>query len=461
MYAVSDPLTLGLSRQSEVLAWLASAGFHVNPDVAACADAEAVRAYCEQALERREDLPYEIDGVVVKVDEVLLQEELGHTAKAPRWAIAYKFPPEERTTKLLDIDVSVGRTGAVTPFAVFEPVTVSGSTIQKATLHNEDEIERKGVLIGDTIIVRKAGDVIPEVVGPVVGLRDGTERAFSMPTCCPSCKSPLWREDGEAATRCTNVACPAQRLARLTHWASRGAMDIEGLGEEIIGRLIEQGMVADVAGFYYLSADGLARLDMGRTKIDGTPTLLGTVLATKILGQINASKERPVSVLLFGLGIRHVGITVAEALAEAFCSLDALGEADAQAIAEVENVGEKIAESVRAFFGNADNLEVLERLRSAGVRLAQTAEESRTHARPQTLQGLTFVLTGALESYTREEAAAALKGLGAKVAGSVSKKTSYVVAGEAAGSKHDKAVALGVPVLSEQDLERIIMTGGL
>jgi len=456
MYAIADPRALGLARQSDVLDWLRLAGFHVNPDVVTCADAVAVHDYCDQALERRDDLPYEIDGVVVKIDELAMQEELGYTSKAPRWAIAYKFPPEEKTTRLLDILVSVGRTGVLTPFAVFEPVVVAGSTIQKATLHNEDEVVRKGVLVGDTIIVRKAGDVIPEVVGPVEGLRDGTERAFRMPSECPSCHGPVWREEGEVAVRCTNVACPAQRWARLIHWTSRGAMDIEGLGEEIIARLIHAGLVHDIADFYTLSREQLARLDMGRLRQDGTAVELGDVMAAKIAERIDASTGRPLSRLLFGLGIRHVGATVAEALAGAFGSIDALMTASADEVARVEGIGPKIAAGVAAFFDNPDNIEVIGRLRSAGVSLA---EERPEPTRPQTLAGLSFVLTGALERYTREEATAALKELGAKVSSSVSKKTSFVVAGDAAGSKYDKAVELGVPILTEDELATVLESG--
>lgn len=458
MYAVADPRRVGVSRQSELLHWLRAAGFHVNPDVVECASAEEVHAYCASALEKRDLLPYEIDGVVVKVDEFALQDELGYTSKAPRWAIAYKFPPEEKTTRLLDIQVSVGRTGVLTPFAVFEPVLVAGSTIQRATLHNEDEVRRKGVLIGDTVIVRKAGDVIPEVVGAVEGLRDGTERSFVMPMSCPSCDGPVWREEGEVAARCTNVACPAQRHERLLHFAGRGAMDIEGLGDEIIGRLVVAGLVCDVADFYRLSRDGLAGLSMGRTRQDGTPVLLGATVADKILANVEASKERPLSRLLFGLGIRHVGSTVAETFAAEFGSVDVIVAADSERLAAVEGIGPKIASSVRAFFDNPDNMDVIGKLRDAGVSLE---DERLTPSRPQTLAGMTFVLTGALERFTRDEAGAALKALGAKVASSVSKKTSFVVAGEAAGSKYDKAVELGLPILSEEDLVGIVESGQL
>ena len=296
-------------------------------------------------MERRGTLPYEIDGVVVKVDSFDLQDELGHTSKAPRWAIAYKFPPEEKTTILRDIRLQVGRTGAVTPLAEFDPVTVAGSTIARATLHNADEIARKDVRVGDTIVVRKAGDVIPEVVGPVTGMRPRDAEPFVMPQRCPSCASELWREEGEVAWRCTNVACPAQRLERLVHWASRGAADIEGLGDEIVMRLVDGGLVEDAAGFYTLTRSELAGLDMGRRRQDGTPVLLGDVVAEKIIANIDGSRARPLAKLLFGLGIRHVGATVAEALVGAFGSVPAMMTASSDSLAEVDGVGPKIAAS--------------------------------------------------------------------------------------------------------------------
>jgi len=464
-YQLVDPRALGFSRQSEVLDWLRRAGFRVNPDVEVCDDEEAVHAYCEEALGKRDDLPYEIDGVVVKVDEFAVQEELGYTSKAPRWAIAYKFPPEEKTSVLREIRIRVGRTGALTPTAEFDPVTVAGSTIARATLHNFDEIERKGLLIGDTIVVRKAGDVIPEVVGSVERLRDGSETPWEPPVSCPSCGGPVTRLEGEAVTRCTNAKCPAQRHERLLHWAGRGSMDIDGLGEEIMTRLEGTGLVRDIADLYSLSTEQLASLDMGRVKQDGTPVVLGETVARKLAASIEASKSRSLARVLFGLGIRHVGGTVAQALADAFGSMDALVEAAAREpvdgqdpIAEIEGVGPTIAGSVRAFFGNPENLELVDRLRERGVSMA---EERREAERPRTLAGLTFVLTGTLSKWTRDEASAALKGLGAKVTSSVSKKTSYVVAGEDAGSKFDKAVQLGVPILTEGDLERILETGEL
>ena len=474
LYAIADPRALNLTRQSEVLGWLRDAGFRVNPDVQPCSDADAVRAFCSAALEKRDELPYEIDGVVVKVDSLALQDELGYTSKAPRWAIAYKFPPEEKTTVLRDIVLQVGRTGAITPVAEFEPVVVAGSTIARATLHNEDEVARKDVRVGDTIVVRKAGDVIPEVVGPVLGLRPPDAMPWRLPDTCPSCAGPIWREEGEVASRCTNVACPAQRLERLAHWASRGAADIDGMGYEIVTRLVETGLLHDVSDYYTLTREQLATLDTGRVRVDGSAITLGETIAEKLVASIDASRTRPLARLLFGLGIRHVGSTVAEALSAAFGSIDALAEAAAfippvpgngltiaaalaaDPLASVEGIGPKIAASIRAFFANPDNVAVIERLRASGVVLA---EERQAPSRPQTLTGLTFVLTGALSAFTRDAAGGALKELGAKVSGSVSKKTSFVVAGEDAGSKYDKAVELGVPVLSEEDLVRIIETG--
>ena len=476
LYAVAEPRVLGVSSQTQVLAWLREAGFRVNPDVESCADVVAVRAFCVAALEKRDSLPYEIDGVVVKVDSLALQDELGYTSKAPRWAIAYKFPPEEKTTVLIDIVLQVGRTGAITPVAEFTPVVVAGSTIARATLHNEDEVARKDVRIGDTIVVRKAGDVIPEVVSPVLGLRPLEAEPWRLPVTCPSCAGPIWREEGEVASRCTNVGCPAQRLERLAHWARRGAADIDGMGYEIVTRLVETGLLHDVSDYYSLTLEQLAMLDTGRLRVDGSVITLGTIIAEKLVASIDASRTRPLSRLLFGLGIRHVGSTVAEALSSAFGSVGAIAAAAAvtpplpgggltiaaalaaDPLASVEGIGPKIAASIRAFFANPDNVVVIERLREAGVVLT---EERHTPTRPQTLSGLTFVLTGALSRYTRDQAGAALKELGAKVSGSVSKKTSFVVAGEDAGSKYDKAVELGVPVLSEEDLIRVVETGEL
>ena len=460
MYAIADDAALEVEGQWELLQWLRKAGFHVNPDVRLCTTAEEVRGFCRECLDRRESLPYEIDGVVVKVNDFARQRAMGFTARAPRWAIAFKFPPEEKTTLLRDITVQVGRTGALTPVAELVPVVVAGSTVARATLHNLDEVHRKDVRVGDTVIVRKAGDVIPEVLGPVLSLRSPEARIWEMPSVCPSCGSPVVRDPGEVAFRCISIDCPAQALERLLHWASRGALDIDGMGEEIVSRLVESGRVADVADYYSLSEEELASLDMGRVKADGEPVRLGHTVAKKLVAAIEASKGRSFARVLFGLGIRHVGKTTAEAIAAAYPSMDALAAAGEDELAGVYGVGPKVAHGMWLFFRTPDNVSVIERLRAAGVTMADEAVAVGEEV-PQVLAGLTFVLTGMLahSGMTRDEAGARLKAMGAKVSGSVSKKTSFVVAGENAGSKYDKAVALGVPVLDEAQLLNLLETG--
>ena len=461
VYAIGDERKLALDSQWELLQWLSKAGFHVNPDIELVHSAEEVHAFCERSLERRNSLPYEIDGVVVKVNSFAQQEAMGYTARAPRWAIAFKFPPEEKTTLLCDITVQVGRTGKLTPVAELDPVRVAGSTVARATLHNEDEVRRKDVRIGDTVIVRKAGDVIPEILGPVLSLRPEDAQPWSMPKTCPSCQSPVVREEGEVDYRCISIDCPAQAQERLIHWASRGAMDIDGMGEEIVGRLIECGRLTDVADYYTLDATELSLLDMGRQNKEGEPIRLGETVAKKLVAAIDESRTRPLARPLFGLGIRHVGKTMAEALAKAYPSIDALMVASEEDLAAVEGIGPKIARCVYLFFRTPDNVAVIERLRRHGVSLEDDVEAAAAEELPQTLAGLTFVLTGSLtqSGMTRDEAGSALKARGAKVSGSVSKKTSFVVAGEAAGSKYDKAISLGVPVLDEDALLRILETG--
>jgi len=459
IYAPADTTHENLpATQHEFLDALKQAGFHVNPDVAVRASRADVHAFCTAALNKRHDLPYEIDGVVVKVDNFALQEQLGYTAKAPRWAIAFKFPPEEQTTVLREIRIQVGRTGTLTPVAEFDPVLVAGSTIARATLHNEDEIARKGVLVGDTIIVRKAGDVIPEVVGPIESLRDGTQAPFHMPAQCPSCGSEVHRTPGEVALRCENINCPDQRIERLRHWVSRGAADIEGMGTETINALIAADLLRNVADFYTLTYEQLRDLPLGRTKQDGSEVTFGEIMAKKVLATIEESKTRPFARLLFGLGIRHVGTTVSEQLTDHFTTLDALMAASEEELSSLDGVGPQIAYSCKNFFSLPENRAVLQKLVDAGLNFENQAA-SADDMPEQTLAGLTFVLTGALENLTRTEAATELKRLGAKVTGSVSKKTSYVVAGADAGSKYDKAIALEVPVLDEAALLRIIETG--
>lgn len=464
IYAVADEGPLDVHSQREFLNWLRSCGFNVNPHARRCLSAQEVHDFCAQALEQRGDLNYDIDGVVVKVDSFASQEALGFTSRAPRWAIAFKFPPEEKQTVLREIRIQVGRTGVLTPVAEFDPVTVAGSTIARATLHNLDEIRRKNVREGDTIIVHKAGDVIPEVVGPVLSLRPADAVEFQMPTTCPSCGSPVIQEEGEVAFRCVSIDCPAQAVERLIHWGSRKAMDIDGLGDELINRMVEEGVLSDVADFYdKLTEETLANMPTGRVydtdtadHLSGDSIPVGHTIAKKVMAKVEESKTRGLGRVLFGIGMRHVGANVAELLAQEFGSIQALATAPVEKIAEIPGIGPKIAESVHEFFSIPENVAVIERLRQAGVVLEEEKPENEL---PQTLAGLTFVLTGTLEHFTRDEAGAQLKAMGAKVSGSVSKKTSFVVAGEAAGSKLTKAESLGVPVLDEAALQQILETG--
>ena len=464
IYAVADEGPLDVHSQWEFLNWLRSCGFNVNPHARRCLSAQEVHDFCAQALEQRGDLNYDIDGVVVKVDSFASQEALGFTSRAPRWAIAFKFPPEEKQTVLREIRIQVGRTGVLTPVAEFDPVTVAGSTIARATLHNLDEIRRKNVREGDTIIVHKAGDVIPEVVGPVLSLRPADAVEFQMPATCPSCGSPVIQEEGEVAFRCVSIDCPAQAVERLIHWGSRKAMDIDGLGDELINRMVEEGVLSDVADFYdKLTEETLASMPTGRVydtdtadHLSGDSIPVGHTIAKKVMVQVEESKTRGLGRVLFGIGMRHVGANVAELLAQEFGSIQALATAPVEKIAEIPGIGPKIAESVHEFFSISENVAVIERLRQAGVMLEEEKPENEL---PQTLAGLTFVLTGTLEHFTRDEAGAQLKAMGAKVSGSVSKKTSFVVAGEAAGSKLTKAESLGVPVLDEAALQQILETG--
>ena len=464
IYAVADEGPLDVHSQWEFLNWLRSCGFNGNPHARRSLSAQEVHDFRAQALELREDLNYDIDGVVVKVDSFASQEALGFTSRAPRWAIAFKFPPEEKQTILREIRIQVGRTGVLTPVAEFDPVTVAGSTIARATLHNLDEIRRKNVREGDTIIVHKAGDVIPEVVGPVLSLRPADAVEFQMPATCPSCGSPVIQEEGEVAFRCVSIDCPAQAVERLIHWGSRKAMDIDGLGDELINRMVEEGVLSDVADFYdKLTEEVLACMPTGRVydtdtadHLSGDSIPVGHTIAKKVMAQVEESKTRGLGRVLFGIGMRHVGANVAELLAQEFGSIQALATAPVEKIAEIPGIGPKIAESVHEFFSIPENVAVIERLRQAGVALEEEKSENEL---PQTLAGLTFVLTGTLEHFTRDEAGAKLKAMGAKVSGSVSKKTSFVVAGEAAGSKLTKAESLGVPVLDEAALQQILETG--
>ncbi|WP_197373829.1 NAD-dependent DNA ligase LigA [Mycolicibacterium baixiangningiae] len=402
--------------------------------------------------EHRHDVEHEIDGLVVKVDEVSLQRRLGATSRAPRWAVAYKYPPEEAQTKLLDIRVNVGRTGRVTPFAYMEPVKVAGSTVGLATLHNGSEVKRKGVLIGDTVVIRKAGDVIPEVLGPVVDLRDGSEREFVMPTHCPECGTELApAKEGDADIRCPNSrTCPAQLRERVFHVAGRGAFDIEGLGYEAGIALLQAGVLTDEGDLFTLTEDDLLRTSLFTTQ-------KGVVSANgrRLLANLGKAKAQPLWRVLVALSIRHVGPTAARALATEFGSLDAIIEASEEQLAAVEGVGPTIAAAVKEWFTVDWHCAIVEKWRAAGVRMADERDASIA----RTLEGLSIVVTGSLPGFSRDEAKEAIIVRGGKAAGSVSKKTAYVVAGDAPGSKFDKAVELGVPVLDEDGFRRLLENG--
>src|ERR687893_1139060 len=402
--------------------------------------------------EHRHDLEHEIDGVVVKIDEVPAQRRLGSTSRAPRWAIAYKYPPEEATTKLLDIRVNVGRTGRVTPFAFMEPVTVAGSTVSLATLHNEQEVRRKGVLIGDRVVIRKAGDVIPEVLGPVVEARTGSERAFVMPTHCPECGTELRQmREGDVDIRCPNArSCPAQLRERIFHVAGRGAFDIEVLGYEAAVALLGAGVVTDEGDIFTLDEAELLKVDLFRTKAGNL-----SANGRKLLANLETVKDRPLWRVLVALSIRHVGPTAAQALARELRSMDAIEAADEERLAAVDGVGPTIAAAVREWVAVGWHREVIDKWRAAGVRMEEPVDESV----PRNLEGLSIVVTGSLDGFSRDEATEAIAERGGRAAGSVSKKTAFVVVGDAPGSKYDKAMALKVPVLDEAGF-RVLLADG-
>jgi len=438
-------------RQSQAYEAFAVWGLPTSDRVRVVPTLAMVEEFIAHYGEHRHDVEHEIDGVVVKVDDVSLQRRLGTTSRAPRWAIAYKYPPEEVTTKLLEIRVNVGRTGRVTPFGVMEPVRVSGSTVENATLHNEDEIKRKGVLIGDTVVLRKAGDVIPEIVGPVVDLRDGTEREFVFPTVCPACGTPLSRPAGEADTRCPNQrSCPAQLRERLFHLAGRGAFDIEVLGYEAAAALLESGLIVDEGDLFSLGSAELGGVPFF-TKQDGALK----ANAEKLIENLDAAKTRPLWRVLVALSIRHVGPTAAQALARVFGSIDAIREASAADLAAADGVGMTIAQSIGEWFEVDWHADIVRKWAAAGVRMA----DERTDEGPLPLAGLTLVVTGSLTDWSRDSATEAIQNAGGKVAGSVSKKTDFVVVGDNPGSKYDKALSLGVPVLGEPGF-RILLDDG-
>jgi DNA ligase (NAD+) len=441
-----------VDRQSAAYDRLRALGLPVSDRFRVVDDLEGVWAFIERTKDQRHSVEHEIDGVVVKVDQYALQRRLGSTSRAPRWAIAFKYPPEEATTKLLDIRVSVGRTGRVTPFAYMEPVKVAGSTVQLATLHNASEVARKGVLIGDTVVIRKAGDVIPEVLGPVAAARDGSEYPFEMPKKCPECGTELRPEkEGDADIRCPNArSCPAQLRERVFHVAGRGAFDIENLGYEAAVSLLTSGLLQDEGDIFFLDEEKLQRAAFF-TKKDGTLSANGA----KLLVNLETRKDVPLWRVLVALSIRHVGPTAAQALARDFRSMDRIMAATEEELAAADGVGPTIARAVREWFEVDWHRDVVEKWRSAGVRLADAGED----AGPGPLTGVTVVVTGSLRDYSRDEATAAIQERGGKVTGSVSKKTGFVVVGADPGSKYDKAVQVKAPILDDDGFAVLLADG--
>jgi DNA ligase (NAD+) len=440
-----------LDTHADTLDRLRGLGLPVEPHWQRCIGVGELLAFCREWEDRRRALDFDTDGVVVKVDQLADRRLLGATSKFPRWAIAFKFPAEQKTTLLKQIEVNVGRTGAVTPFAVLEPVFISGSTVSMATLHNADDIERKDIREGDWVLVEKAGDVIPRVIGPVLGRRPPDARPWEMPTVCPRCGATLHRAEGEVVWRCENTSCPAKLQRGLEHFASRSAMNVEGLGESLIAQLIAGGLVSDYADVYGLEAETLASLTSTSVRADGKTIerRFGEKNAAKVIAQLERSRANELWRLIYGLGIRHVGERAAQVLADACGSMDALGEASLEQLQEIREIGPVLAESVRSWFDEPRNRQLIERLRAAGVRM-EVPPEARAAPRGEgPLAGRTYVLTGTLRSMTRDQATAAVERLGGKVAGSVSRKTTAVIVGEDAGSKADKARELGVPAMDE------------
>jgi DNA ligase (NAD+) len=433
-------------------------GLPVESHWSRCHGIDALVAWCAAWQEKRRSLDFDTDGVVIKLDAVAQRALLGTTSKFPRWAIAFKFPAEQKTTRLRQIRVNVGRTGAVTPYAELEPVVIAGSTVSMATLHNAEDIARKDIRDGDWVIVEKAGDVIPRVVGPVISRREPGSTPWVMPTHCELCGSELQRPEGEVVWRCENTSCPAKLQRGLEHFASRSAMNIEGLGESLVSQLIEQQLVRDYADVYRLDAAQLAGLTSTSTRGDGKAIVrrFGEKNAAKVIGEIERSKTNELWRLIYGLGIRHVGERGAQVLARAFGSIDVLCAATVEQLQHTPEIGPVLAESVRGWLDEPRNRALLDRLRAAGVRTEIPAEERAALSTPGPLTGRTYVITGTLESMSREQATAALERLGAKVSGSVSKKTTAVVVGAEAGSKADKATALGVPILDEAALLELL-----
>ena len=430
------------SSHFEELEYLDKLGFNVNPVRIPCKNMQEIEKAIEKIGHDRENLTFGIDGAVVKVDDLKFREMLGTTSKTPRWAVAYKYPPERKETILKDIICQVGRTGVITPMAVLEPVNVAGSKISKTTLHNEDFIKEKGLKIGDTVVIQKAGDVIPEIVEVKKDKRTGNEKEFEMPRICPVCGAEAVREEGEAAIRCTGIECPAKLVRNLEHFVSREAMNIDGLGEKIIAQLLENNLIENIADIYTLTIDEIASLKKN-----------GKKFAQNLINSINTSKENDLYRLITALGIRHVGAKASKILARKYKTMEALSMATAEELSTINDIGPIVANSIREFFDQEQTKDLLEKLRQAGVNMESLEQEENIDNR---FEGKTFVLTGSLEKYSRNEAADIIEKFGGKTLGSVSKKTDYVLAGEEAGSKLAKAEKLGITVINENQFEELI-----
>ncbi len=442
IYGAIVPSGLSITSHHEMLDYLSEIGLKVNPNIKKAAGFEEIKKYLESWEEKRKSLPYETDGVVVKVDIYSYQQKLGQTSRNPRWAVAYKFPPEEEVTRILDIKVNVGRTGTLTPVAVLNPVKVAGSTISHATLHNEDEIKRKEVMVGDWVVIHKAGDVIPEIVKVIKERRDGSQKKFRMPARCPVCGSDVVKTEGEVALRCTSMACPAQQYERMVHFASKGAMDIEGLGPAVVEKLLNKKLIRDASDIYYLKYADIFSLENFKEKS-----------TANLLKAIEKSKQRPLSRLLFAMGIRHVGSHTADILTKIFPDLDSLINAGYERIEEIKEIGPKIADSVVNFFRQEQNLKVIDKLRKAGINFGSV---QRIISEKEAFTGKTFVLTGKLDDFSREQAGEIIENFGGRVTSSVSKSTDMVLAGKDPGSKLGDAMRLSIKVISEEDFKKMI-----
>lgn len=436
-----DGETYGLNNHDESLSYLSELGFKANTERKVCKTVEEVLEYIETWTAERGKLSYEIDGIVIKVNRFLHQQDLGFTAKSPKWATAYKFPAEEVMTTVRDIELSIGRTGVVTPTAILEAVAVAGSTVQRASLHNEDLIRERDIRIGDKVIIRKAGDIIPEVVRALVDMRTGDEQPFEMPTECPACQSELVRIEGEVALRCVNPKCPAQIVEGMVHFVSRNAMNIDGLGEKVVEQLYREGLIQDISDLYALTKEQLLELER-----------MGEKSASNLIDAIDASKSNSMERLLFGLGIRHVGERGARILSEQFGSMDSLMQASLEELVAVHEIGDKMADAIVTYFEKQEVVALVERLRERGVNLSYTGTIVRVEEGANAFAGKKIVLTGKLENMTRQEAGERIEALGGKLTGSVSKKTDLLIAGEEAGSKLDKAQDLGIEVWNEERL---------